>query len=106
MKQILLILLLTIPVSFLYSQSEIIKDKKSLTVVCDKFMQTFSERRFYDAIQMLKQYSVIDQDQLDTLSYTVESQMGTIGVSYGKILSYDFVSEKNIKDYLTKKYMH
>jgi hypothetical protein len=36
--------------------------------------------------------------------YTVEAQMANIGISYGKILSYDFLFDKTAKDYLIKKY--
>jgi len=88
---------------FILSQANTIKDKQGIIKVCDQFMQTFKERKFYDAVQLLKVYSVIDSDVIDTLSSTVEKQMGRTG-AYGKILSYDFLFDKTIKDYLIKKF--
>ena len=86
-----------------YSQSTIIQDRKQIAAVCDTFMKNFSVRNFYGAVQSLKVYSAIDHEQLDTLSYTVERQMGALGPSYGRIIGYDFISEKSIKEYLVKR---
>jgi len=66
-------------------------------------MQTFSERKFTEAIETLKIYSVIDPIKIDDLIYTVERQMGILGDTFGKNLSYEFIAEKNVKGVLLKR---
>ena len=104
MRKLLLTATVILFSQFIFSQPNIIKDKQGAARVCEEFLQKFKERKFSDALQMLKIYSVIESDKIDTLAYTVESQMGNIGSTYGKILSYDFLFDKTTKDYLLRKF--
>ena len=47
---------------------------------CDKFMQQFKEGKFSEAIQSLKQNSVIDHSIIDTLEVNVTEQMDRPGL--------------------------
>jgi len=80
------------------------KDKQRLDKVCDTFMQTFREGNFPGAMDMLKQNSVMGNSAIDTLEETVKEQMTKILPSYGKIVSYEFISEHNIKDFITRRF--
>jgi hypothetical protein len=85
------------------AQSNSDKDKERIIASCDKFMQTFRDGKYKDAIQMLKQISVIDQSAIDTLTATTNNQMSNITDTYGKINSYEYLGEKAIKDFLVKR---
>src|SRR5258705_8977044 len=80
-------------------QVKLVKETKGLDSICQKFMQIFSEKRFTEAISMLKEYSVIDPAKIDDLIYTVENQMKILGNNFGKILSYELMVEKNVKNF-------
>ncbi len=66
-------------------------------------MQTFSKGRFTEAIQMLKPISVLGNEQIDSLTQTVKMQMANITPGYGKIITYEYVGEQSIKDFLFKR---
>ena len=103
MRKLLLTASVILFSQFIFSQANVIKDKQGVARVCEEFMQTFKEGNFSEAIQRLKVYSVIDYSDIDTLASTMEKQMNQLAPAYGKILSYDFILDKTIKDYLIRK---
>ena len=79
------------------------KDKEKIIASCDKIMRIFQEGKFQDAIQKLKEISIIDKSTIDTLTVTVKNQMRTLASTYGNINSCEYIDEKTIKDFLIKR---
>lgn len=79
-------------------------DKERLNSVCDKFMQTFREGNLPGAMEILKQNSIIGNSAIDTLQETIKEQLKNIFPSYGKMLSYEFISERKIKNFITRRF--
>jgi hypothetical protein len=79
-------------------------DKERLNSVCDKFMQTFREGNLPGAMETLKQNSIIGNSAIDTLQETIKEQLNNIFPSYGKMLSYEFISERKIKNFITRRF--
>jgi hypothetical protein len=62
------------------------KDKERIDSVCDKFMQTFRDGKVSQALQLLKQNSVISPSTIDTLQVTISNQLNTIFPIYGNVI--------------------
>ena len=80
------------------------KDKERIDNVCDKFMQTFADGKISDALQLLKQNSVMASSTIDTLQVTINNQVNTMFPAYGKMLSSEFVVERKVKDFIAKRF--
>jgi hypothetical protein len=80
------------------------KDKERIDKVCDDFMQTFVSGQVSNAMQLLKQNTVMDTSTIDTLQTTIQQQMQNIFPEYGKMLSSEFITDKNVKDFITKRF--
>ena len=80
------------------------KDKERIDKVCDDFMQTFASGQVSNAMQLLKQNTVMDTSTIDTLQTTIQQQMQNIFPEYGKMLSSEFITDKNVKDFITKRF--
>jgi hypothetical protein len=80
------------------------KDKERVDKVCDTFMKLFADGKTGDALQLIKQNTVMTASSIDTLQVTISSQMNDYFPAYGKMLSADFVIERKIKDYIAKRF--
>jgi hypothetical protein len=80
------------------------KDKERIDKVCDTFMNLFAEGKTSEALQLLKQNTVMTTSSIDTLKVTIANQMNDYFSAYGKMLSADFVIERKIKDYIAKRF--
>ena len=80
------------------------KDKERLDAVCNKFMDEFNAGKTSDAIQLLKENSVISPAVLDTLEIEIERKMNMVLPNYGKMISYEFISEHKIKDLIVRRF--
>jgi len=89
---------------FSFGQARPDKDKERINSVCDKFMQNFHYGKITDAIQLLKQNSIMTHSDLDTLEATITNQITNILSMYGRILSYEFIKEKKIKDFIARRF--
>ncbi|MCA6493099.1 MAG: hypothetical protein IM572_10525 [Chitinophagaceae bacterium] len=78
------------------------KDKERLDAVCNKFMDEFNAGKTSEAIQLLKENSVISPAVLDTLE--IERKMNMVLPNYGKMISYEFISEQKIKDFIVRRF--
>ena len=78
-------------------------EKKRLIDSCDKFMKLFQGGKQLQAMQMLKTISLLKEEDIDKLSDQVESQLETIESNYGKMISYEFVKDKEVKDFILKR---
>jgi hypothetical protein len=79
-------------------------DKERINAVCDKFMEIFGKGQYTEAMDLLKQNSVIEQEKIDTLRATIKEQMAKAIPAYGKMISSEFIIERKVKDFLTKRF--
>lgn len=84
-------------------QPKSIPDLKQIPAFCENFMQKFKDNKISEAIELMKDYSVIDPAELDKMGILISNRIARLGDSYGKILSYEFIEEKNIKEFLLKR---
>ncbi len=70
------------------------KDKERIDKVCDTFMKLFVDGKTGDALQLLKQNTVMTPSSIDTLQVTITNQMNDYFPAYGKMLSADFIIER------------
>ncbi|WP_153798712.1 hypothetical protein [Foetidibacter luteolus] len=80
------------------------KDKKQLDKVCDTFMEFFTKAKTHDAFLLLRKNTVVDLNTIDTLQLTVDNQMKSTFPAFGKMLSYEFITERKIKDFIVKRF--
>jgi hypothetical protein len=66
-------------------------------------MQTLVTGKYSDAIQLFKQKSVMDATVIDNVDKTLNDQMPDILPYYGKILGYELVEEKFLKNTVTRR---
>jgi len=103
MRKLIAVVILSIFFSVSYGQAKPYTTKDSINMFCDKVMQTLVDGKYSTAIQMFKQKSVMDETVIDKIDKTLNDQMPGILPYYGKILSYELVEEKQLKNVLTRK---
>jgi hypothetical protein len=86
------------------NKQDVDKDKDRIDKVCDQFMQTFADGKIQEALHLLKQNTVISPATIDTLQVTITDQADKIFPAYGRVLSYEFVAERKIKDFIAKRF--
>lgn len=86
-----------------YGQVNAANNRDSLNKFCDKVMQTFVDGKFSNAIQLFKQNSVMDIITIDNLDKTVNEQMAGILPAYKRIMGYELIEEKVIKNTLVRR---
>ncbi len=88
--------------SFSSAQSKF-TTKDSLNSFCDKVMQTIADGKYSAAIQMFTQKSVMDGTVINNIDKTLNDQMPNILPYYGKIMGYDLIEEKSLKNALARR---
>src|SRR5579864_2811245 len=78
------------------------KTKQELIAVCDKFMDAFRRGKCTEAFDLIKPYTVVEDYKLDTLARKATAQMIALTGSYGKVISVEQVSEKPVKNTLSR----
>ena len=66
-------------------------------------MQTLVDGKYSAAIQMLKGRSVMDATVVDNVDKTLNEQMANILPYYGRIMGYELVDEKFLKNTVTRR---
>lgn len=102
MRKLISVIILSIFFSVSYGQSKY-TTRDSINMFCDKVMQTLVEGKYSTAVQMLTQKSVLDASVINNVDKTLNDQMPNILPFYGKILSYELVEEKALKNVLVRK---
>jgi hypothetical protein len=102
MPKLFFLLLLVIFCQSAFSQINHPKNKQELIAVCDKFMDTFKGQKYNEAFDIVKPYTVIEDYKLDTLAKKAEHQMMSLSGVYGKMMSFEQISEKPVKTSLSK----
>jgi hypothetical protein len=77
--------------------------RDSLNGFCDKVMQTIGEGKYSTAIQLFTKNSVMDASVIDNIDKTLNDQMPNILPYYGKIVGYELVEEKSLKNALARR---
>lgn len=103
MRKLIVVAVLCISCTFSYGQAKMYTTRDSINIFCDKVMQTLVDGKYSAAIQMFKQRSVMDETVIDKIDKTLNDQMPGILPYYGKILSYELVEEKQLKNVLSRK---
>jgi len=78
--------------------------KEQIDKVCDGFMDAFSKQRLTEAVELLRKHSVIGAEKIDTLQATMSKQLKNVFPAYGKMVSFQFISERKIKDFIVRRY--
>lgn len=80
--------------------------RDSLNIFCDKVMQTIVDGKYSQAIQLFTQKSVMDGSVINNIDKTLNDQMPNILPYYGKIVGYELIEEKSLKNALAlRKYI-
>ncbi len=77
--------------------------RDSLNGFCDKVMQTIVDGKYSEGIQLFRQKSVMDASVIDNVDKTLNEQMPGILPYYGKILGYELIEEKALKNALARR---
>ncbi|MBK8520495.1 MAG: hypothetical protein WAT20_01635 [Ferruginibacter sp.] len=77
--------------------------KDSLNSFCDKIMQTIVDGKYSEGIQLFRQKSVMDASVIDNVDKTLNEQMPGILPYYGKMLGYELIEEKALKNALARR---
>jgi len=86
-----LLLILTFSVSAQsLSQSD---DVRKLT---DNVMNQLALQKYNDGLDMLKQFSVLSSADIGTIESTLSAQLPKITPSYGRIVGFEFVAQRQI----------
>lgn len=103
MRKLIAVIVLSMFFSVSYAQLKLYTTRDSINMFCDKVMQTLVDGKYSAAIQMFKQRSVMDETVIDKIDKTLNDQMPGILPYYGKILSYELLEEKLLKNALARK---
>jgi hypothetical protein len=80
------------------------KGKEQIDNICDSVMQTFSNGKYSEAFDILKQNTVMSLSAIDTLKVTTANYATNAFPAYGKIRGYEFVSEHKVKNTVAKRF--
>jgi hypothetical protein len=103
MRKLISVIILSIFFSVAYGQSKLYTTRDSINMFCDKVMQTLVDGKYSAAVQLLKQRSVLDATVINNIDKTLNEQMPNILPYYGKIMGYELVEEKALKNVLVRK---
>jgi len=103
-KSVIAILFIALLFSCEEKRKKVDEDKVRLEKVCDEFMTQFSLGQVTKAMDLLRTNSVISNSQIDSLTATANNHMSNAFTSYGKIIGFEFVSEKNISDFIYQRF--
>jgi hypothetical protein len=105
MKKYLTIIFISLTLVTLGQKTKSIdKDKERIDKVCDTFMKLFAEDNTTDAINLLRQNTLMSPSTIDTLQVTIASHIKQFFPPYGKMLSAEFIIERKIKDFIAKRF--
>lgn len=103
MNKLIYFLSLSLLASNVFGQSKFFKEKKTVELACDKVMNFFKDSKFSEALDTLKPYSIIESTQFDEMLGTVTKQMEKAKLNYGKLISYEFIKERLIKEFFSRR---
>lgn len=81
-----------------FAQPDLPVKKETIVQVCDRFMDAFVRGNYDSAFKAIKPYSVAAEAKNDTMPRVIKRQMTELTLAYGKMLSFEKVSETAIKN--------
>ena len=78
-------------------------EKARIVRLCETFMQNFRDAKLLAAMDILRNNSIISKESIDELYKQIISQE-SVFIRYGKVMSYEFVEEKKVKEFLSKRF--
>lgn len=81
----------------------VVNDRKAISDTCDKVMKYIESGQEYESIRIMKNNTVISTKVMDDLGLKMKEQMDVAVTNYGRVLSWQFVKEKTIGDYLVRR---
>ncbi|MBN8852830.1 MAG: hypothetical protein BGO55_03645 [Sphingobacteriales bacterium 50-39] len=102
MQKIFLFLVIISASKFSFGQQYHPQSKQEIFAACMRFMDAFKASKYENAFRNLRSYSAIEDYKIDTLVKKVKEQMTSINSYYGKALSYEEISEKDVKNSLIR----
>ncbi len=102
MRKLISVIILSTFFLVSYGQSKF-TTKDSLNGFCDKVMQTIVDGKYSEGIQLFRQKSVMDASVIDNVDKTLNEQMPGILPYYGKMLGYELIEEKVLKNALARR---
>lgn len=100
MSKILFTILFSCVVFISRGQTNAFTTKDSLNTYCDQVMQTFTEGKFAEGVQLFRRNSVMDTVTINNIGKTMEEQMAALLPFYKKNIGYELIEEKPIKNTL------
>jgi len=86
------------------NKEQVDKEKEEIDNICDSVMMTFTKGNYTEAFDILKKNTVMSISAIDTLKVTTARYTTNAFPAYGRIRSYEFVSEHKIKSIITKRF--
>lgn len=80
----------------------LLKSPLECKLLCENFMQLLSKEKYEEAFNIVKPYWPLPENEMSMLQMQTITQLNTIAPRFGKIIGYEFVSEKNINDFVLK----
>jgi hypothetical protein len=80
------------------------KGKEQIDNVCDSVMLTFASGNYSEALDLLKQNTVMSLSAIDTLKVATANYATNAFPAYGKIRGYEFVIERKVKNTVAKRF--
>jgi hypothetical protein len=78
-------------------------DKVRIVNICESFMEDFRDSKLLNAMDLLRNNSIISKESIESLYNTIISQESVFR-RYGNVKSYDFIEEKTVASGLAKRY--
>lgn len=103
MNRLIFTISLCLVISFSYGQAKLFTTRDSLNMFCDKVMQTLVNGKYSDAIQLFRQKSVLDTSTINSIDKTLNEQMTNLQPYYKKIVGYEFIEERPIKNSVVRR---
>ncbi len=86
-----------------HTQSNLFTTRDSLNMFCDKVMKTLADKKYSEAVQLFRQRSVLDTSNINSIDKTLVDQMTGLQPYYGKLVEYEFIEEKAIKNAVVRR---
>lgn len=103
MAKLICTIFLSLLYFFSYAQAKQFTSRDSLNMFCDKVMQTLTNGKYSDAIQLFRQNSVLDTTTINSIDKNLVEQMAALQPFYKKLVEYEFIEETTVKNSVVKR---
>lgn len=89
--------------SFSFAQAKLFTGRDSLNMFCDRVMQALVDGKYSEGVQLFRQKSVMDTSVINSVDKTLNEQMPGILPYYKKIVGYQLIEEKELRNALARR---